>query len=75
MQFQFTVFITKNQHKRRQKQGIDMYVQLLTAPSWNRKSPPKRLFGKFCPMDLFSGFYGIYENIVLNYSQSRVSLN
>ena len=75
MQFQCTVFITKNQRKRRQKQGIDIYVQLLTAPSWNRRSPPKRPFGKFCPMDLFSGFYGIYENIVLNYSQSRVSLN
>ena len=44
---------------RWQKQVIDMYVHLLKALSWNRRSPPKRLFERFYPMDLFSKFYGI----------------
>ena len=59
---------------RQQKQVIDMYVRLLKPPYSNR-SPPKRLFERFYPMDFFSEFYSIYKNLDLNYSQSRVSLN
>ena len=57
--------------ERRQKQVIDVYLHLLKAPS-SKRSRPKRLFERFYPMDLFSGFYGIYKNLVLNYNQSRV---
>ena len=59
---------------RQQKQVTDVYLHLLTVPFSNR-SPPKKLFERFYPMVLFSGFYGIYKNLVLNYSQSRVRLN
>ena len=59
---------------RRQNQVIDVYVHVLKAPSLNR-SPPKMLFEWSYPMDLLSWFYIIYKNLVLNYSQSRVSLN
>ena len=47
---------------RQQKQVIDAYVHLLKAPSLNR-SPPKRLFERFYPMDPFLGFYKNLENI------------
>ena len=59
---------------KQQNQVIDVYVHLLKAAFSNR-SPVKRLFERFYPMDLFSGFYGIYKNLVLSYSKCRVSLN
>ena len=57
-----------------QKQIIDVYVHLLKAPSSNR-IPPKRLFDRFYPMDLFSLFCCIYTYLILNFSQSGASLN
>ena len=59
---------------RWQEQVIDVYLDLLKTPFRNTR-PPKRLFERFYPINLFSGFYGIYKNLVLNYSQSRVSLS
>ena len=54
MQFVCTLFITQN----RQKQAIDVYVQLLKT-HFPKRSPQKSLLEKFYPMYLFSGFYGI----------------
>ena len=56
MQFQCTVFITKNQHKRRQKQGIDIYAQLLTAPSGIEETHQKDPLESFAPWTYFRGF-------------------
>ena len=58
----------------KQQKQVDVYVRLLKVPESNR-IPPKRLFKRFYPMDLFSGFCCIYRKLVLNYTQSRVSLN
>ena len=39
----------------RQKQVINTYVHLLKAP-FSKRIPPKSLFERFYPMDLFWGF-------------------
>ena len=67
MQFQCTLFITKNATQieinigRQQKQVIDTYVHLLKA-LFLKGSPPKRLFLRFYPMDLYS--YDVYYIIM-----------
>ena len=56
------------------KEVTDVYVHLLKAHASNR-IPTKRLIEKFYPMDLFSEICGKCKNLVLSYSQSRISLN